>query len=90
MQIQGSTFTYGQLGIQRGLAQLDQAGAQIAKGSVSDGSASSDNGLSNDQGSASVEDGLLSLPEAKVLVQAGAKVLEAQNSTLGTLLDIKV
>ncbi|PPC74384.1 hypothetical protein WH50_06800 [Pokkaliibacter plantistimulans] len=90
MQIQGSTFTYGQLGIQRGLAQLDQAGAQIAQGSVSDSSASSDNGLSNDQGSASVEDGLLSLPEAKVLVQAGAKVLEAQNSTLGTLLDIKV
>ncbi len=62
--------------ISKGQEQADQAAQNIANGSI----------LSSDMG---VED-VVSLKEAEVQTQAGAKVLDVYNKTIGSIIDIEV
>ncbi len=62
--------------ISKGQEQADQAAQNIANGSI----------LSSDMG---VED-VVSLKEAEIQTQAGAKVLDVYNKTIGSIIDIEV
>lgn len=80
MQISGNQ--YGQLAVQRGLDQQSQAASKVAQGSTT-------NAASDQPQASSLEEGLLALPQSKILVQAGAKVIETSDAMIGTLLDVK-
>lgn len=75
MEISGNAFAAGLSSVQTGQRRVDQAGAEIASGS----NASSD----------ALADHLIDLRRGQHEVEAGAKVIQAADETLGTLIDIR-
>lgn len=75
MEISANAFTAGLGAVQAGQRRVDQAGAGIA----SAGNASSD----------ALADHLVDLRRGQHEVAAGAKVIQAADETLGTLIDIR-
>ncbi|MHB9796612.1 hypothetical protein ACYCAX_02195 [Pseudomonas sp. MT3] len=73
MEISGNAFAAGLGSVQAGQRRVDQAGAEIA------GNASS----------AVLADHLMDLRRGQHEVEAGAKVIQAADETLGTLIDIR-
>jgi hypothetical protein len=81
MQVSGSSFSYGMLSnaykaVSRGLETTDKTAENIASGSV----------LDDDM---SVSD-IVSLKEGEIQAQAGAKLLDVYDKTLGSIIDIEV
>lgn len=87
MEIKGSSFLYGQTGLQNSQQKLDQASRKVA-----DATAQS---LSNDQSSdkslygSKLQDGLIEANMSELEFQANAKTIEASDKTIGTLIDTK-
>lgn len=77
MEISGNAFSAGLASVQTGQRRVDQAGSDIA--STGARTASSD----------ALSDHLLDLRRGQHEVEAGAKVIQAADETLGTLLDIR-
>lgn len=75
MEISGNAFAAGLSSVQSGQQRVDQAGARIASGS---------NGASE-----ALADHLVDLRRGQHEVEAGAKVIQAADETLGTLIDIR-
>ena len=75
MEISGNAFAAGLSSVQSGQQRVDQAGAQI----VSTRSGASD----------ALADHLVDLRRGQHEVEAGAKVIQAADETLGTLIDIR-
>lgn len=75
MEISGNAFAAGLSSVQSGQRRVDQAGAEIANGS---------NGASD-----ALADHLIDLRRGQHEVEAGAKVIQAADETLGTLIDIR-
>lgn len=81
MQISGNGYNYGMLSnaytaVSRGMETTGRAAENIASGSA----------LEKDQG---VSD-LTSLKEGEIQAQAGAKVLDVYDKTIGSIIDIEV
>jgi flagellar hook protein FlgE len=77
MEISGNAFSAGLAGVQTGQRRAEQAGSDIA--SATAGTASSD----------ALTDHLVDLRRGQHEVEAGAKVIQAADETLGTLIDIR-
>ncbi len=77
MEISGNAFSAGLAGVQTGQRRVDQAGSDIANAGAR--TASSD----------ALTDHLVDLRRGQHEVEAGAKVIQAADETLGTLLDIR-
>jgi phage/plasmid primase-like uncharacterized protein len=82
MQVGGSgnALSSGLAGIQKGQEQLTQAATQVASATTT----------RPVQASQDLEKALLKQKEGEQQVEASAKVVEASNKTLGSLVDIKV
>jgi hypothetical protein len=76
-----SAFTSGLSSIQSGQRRVDQAAVEVAGSSLPSGAASA-SATAPDLASL-----LLELEMGKLEVEAGAKVLQAVDETLGTLID---
>ena len=74
----GSVLGSGLQGVQRGFTTVNQAADKIAK--VNDSS----------DPSGDLTESAVSLQQGKIQVQASAKVIETADSTIGSLIDIKV
>lgn len=77
MEISGNAFAAGLSSVQTGQRRVDQAGAEIA--GTATRSTSSD----------ALADHLIDLRRGQHEVEAGAKVIQAADETLGTLIDIR-
>lgn len=77
MEISGNAFSVGLASVQTGQRRVDQAGSDIANAGAR--TASSD----------ALTDHLVDLRRGQHEVEAGAKVIQAADETLGTLLDIR-
>ncbi len=75
MEISGNAFAAGLSSVQSGQQRVDQAGAEIA---------SARSGASD-----ALADHLVDLRRGQHEVEAGAKVIQAADETLGTLIDIR-
>ncbi|WEJ72762.1 hypothetical protein [Pseudomonas sp. PSE14] len=75
MEISGNAFAAGLNSVQSGQQRVDQAGAGIA---------SARSGASD-----ALADHLVDLRRGQHEVEAGAKVIQAADETLGTLIDIR-
>ena len=72
-----SALQYAQLGISRGMANLDRDSQAVAEGIVSSGGNSDP-----------VTSALVDAQQQKLNVEASAKALSITDQTLGTLLDV--
>lgn len=72
MKVAGNSFQLGQLGIQRGLRQLNEAASTIAR---------------NDSGTVETNKALISLIESRQQVEASVRVMERTNRALDSLID---
>lgn len=89
MQINNSTFPYGQQGFQRSQDKLDQASQKVADAStqtLSQPASSKNTGLYGSP----IQDGLLEAKSSVLEAQANAKVMDASDKTIGRLIDITV
>lgn len=77
MEISANAFSAGLASVQTGQRRVDAAGSEIASASAR--TASSD----------ALSDHLVDLRRGQHEVEAGAKVIQAADETLGTLLDIR-
>jgi hypothetical protein len=75
----GSSFSIATAGIQQSTEQVKQASQQVVEATTTRPA----------QGTVEVTDALVKLKEGEQGVKANAKVLEAADATIGTLLDIK-
>lgn len=75
----GSTFSIASAGIQQSSEQVKQASQQVVEATTARPA----------QGTVEVTDALIKLKEGEQGVQLNAKVLEAADNQLGTLVDIK-
>ena len=89
MQINNSSFIYGQQGLQRSQDKLDQASQKVADASTQTLNQTSSNETSERYGSA-IQDGLIEAKSSVLEAQANAKVIDSSDKTLGRLIDITV
>jgi len=86
MQINNSSFPYGQQGLQHSQNKLNQASQKVADASSQTLSQSSSKN-SAIYGSP-IQDGLIEAKSSKLEAQANAKVIDSSNKTIGNLIDI--
>ena len=91
MQINTSSFIYGQQGLQRSQDKLDQASQKVADSATrtlnQPTSTDSDN---TDLYGSPIQDGLIEAKSSVLEAQANAKVIDASDKTIGRLIDITV
>ena len=88
MQINNSSFLYGQQGFQRSQDRLDQASQKVADASkqTPGSDQTKDSGLYGSP----IQDGLIEAKSSELDAKANAKVIEASDKTIGRLIDISV
>lgn len=89
MQINNSSFIYGQQGLQRSQDKLDQASQKVADAStqtLSQPTATKDAGLYGSP----IQDGLIEAKSSELEAQANTKVIDSSDKTIGRLIDITV
>lgn len=86
MQINNSSFLYGQQGLQRSQDKLDQASQKVAEASTQTLSqnASKNSGIYGSP----IQDGLIEAKSSELEAQANAKVIDSSDKTIGRLIDI--
>ncbi|MBJ7553521.1 hypothetical protein [Marinomonas spartinae] len=94
MNIQGSSFLYGQNGLQGSQNRLDQASQKVAQAStqtVNQRNVNQNEATTNNARYGSpIQDGLIEAKQSALESKANAKVIDASNKTIGSLIDIKV
>ncbi|WP_369922484.1 hypothetical protein AB8E32_10560 [Marinomonas polaris] len=89
MQINNSSFIYGQQGLQRSQYKLDQASQKVADAStqtLSQPTSAQNSGLYGSP----IQDGLIEAKSSALEAQANVKVLDTSDKTIGRLIDITV
>lgn len=94
MDIQGSSFLYGQNGLQGSQNRLNQASQKVAQAStetVNTRNVNQNEATTNNARYGSpIQDGLLEAKQSELESKANARVIDASNQTVGSLIDIKV
>ncbi|MCB5160846.1 hypothetical protein [Marinomonas algarum] len=87
MQINSSSFHYGQQGLQNSQQKLEQASQEVASASLP---RSAQNTTDNTQqtSESAIRDGLVDANNSMLNAQANAKVLATSDQTIGRLIDI--
>lgn len=88
MQINNSSFLYGQQGFQRSQDRLDQASQKVADASKQ--TLSSDQTKDSGLYGSPIQDGLIEAKSSELDAKANAKVIEASDKAIGRLIDISV
>ncbi|BDX03595.1 MAG: hypothetical protein ACPGRG_09845 [Marinomonas sp.] len=88
MQINNSSFLYGQQGFQRSQDRLDQASQKVADASKQ--TLGSDQTKDSGLYGSPIQDGLIEAKSSELDAKANAKVIEASDKTIGRLIDISV
>lgn len=88
MQIQSSSFLYGQQGLQNSQNKLSQASQKVANASTHTLNQPPSK-TSHDYGP-DIQDGLIEANSSKLEAQSNAKVIDSSNKTIGRLIDITV
>ena len=86
MQIQNSSFLHGQQGLQTSQNKLNQASQKVADASTHTLNQPQSNKPHNYD--AQIRDGLIEANSSKLEAQSNAKVVDASNKTIGSLIDI--
>ncbi|WP_219702168.1 hypothetical protein [Marinomonas lutimaris] len=88
MQINNSSFLYGQQGLQRSQDKLGQASQKVADASTQTLSqpSSKNKGLYGSP----IQDGLIEAKSSVLEAQANARVIDSSDKTIGRLIDITV
>lgn len=87
MEINSSSFIYGQQGLQRSQDKLDQASQKVASASLP---TLDPKAQQPDLYGSQVQDGLIEAKSSVLEAQANANVIEASDKTIGRLIDITV
>lgn len=82
MQINSSSFLYGQQGLQRSQDKLDQASQKVASASTQTSE------QTNARYGSVLQDGLLEAKSSELETMANARVIESSDKTIGRLIDI--
>ena len=86
MQINNSSFLYGQQGLQRSQDKLDQASHKVAQASTQ--TISQNPSRNSGVYGSSIQEGLIDAKSGQLDAQANAKVIDSSNKTIGSLIDI--
>ncbi|NLQ16643.1 hypothetical protein HGG82_03260 [Marinomonas sp. M1K-6] len=88
MQINNTSFPYGQQGFQRSQDKLDQASQKVANASTQ--TLAQNSTQPNTRYGSPIQDGLIDAKSSELEAKANAKVIEASDKTIGRLIDITV
>lgn len=91
MQINSSSFLYGQQGLQRSQNKLDQASQKVASAStqtLNQTPPTTDAPASNARYGSDIQNGLIEAKSSELEAKANAKVIDTSNQTIGRLIDI--
>ncbi|QRV23285.1 hypothetical protein [Marinomonas foliarum] len=88
MEINSSSFIYGQQGLQRSQDKLDQASQKVASASLP--AVDQEAPQQPDVYGSQIKDGLIEAKSSVLEAQANANVIEASDKTIGRLIDITV
>jgi|TARA_R110002167_G_C12443825_1_gene631071 hypothetical protein len=86
MQINNSSFLYGQQGLQRSQDKLDQASQKVAEASTQ--TLSQNTPKNSGIYGSPIQDGLIEAKSSELEAQANAKVIDSSDKTIGRLIDI--
>ena len=86
MQINNSSFPYGQQGLQHSQNKLDQASQKVAEASTQ--TLSQNTPKNSGIFGSSIQDGLIEAKSSELEAQANAKVIDSSDKIIGRLIDI--
>ena len=86
MQINNTSFPYGQQGLQRSQDRLDQASQKVASASTQ--TLGQNNTQTNTRYGSAIQDGLIEAKSSELEAKANANVINASDKTIGRLIDI--